>query len=230
MERVGNTDRLPLSIPASQRRILAWLMSLALATMSIYTFAELAGDVRTGEGFAFDQAVMEAMHGLASPWLTVAMRLITASASGLVAAGLAMGLGIPRWRRVERRAEAIILAVTLSGSAALGQGLKFLFTRPRPQAFPWLTTAGGWSFPSGHTLTAVVLGSLLAWLIGQQLSGWQRVALWTVAGLWVGLVGVSRIYLGVHYPSDVLASLAVGGLCLPVALYIYRVTIPQPAA
>ena len=230
MERTSNADRLLSFVPVSQRRIPAWLTGLALAAMSLYTFGELAGDVRIGEGFAFDRAVMEVMHHLASPWLTVAMRLITASASGLVAIGVAIGLGI-RWRRqAGRRPEAVVLLVTLAGSAVLGQALKLFFARPRPRLFPWLIAAGGWSFPSGHTLTAVVLGGLLAWLTGRQLDGWQRAALWAVAGLWAGLVGLSRVYLGVHYPSDVLASLAVGALYLLAALCVHRVTAPRPVA
>jgi len=110
----------------------------------------------------------------------------------------------------------------------LGQVLKHLFARPRPQLFPWLTGAGGWSFPSGHTLNAVVLGGLLVWLIGWRLSGWRRAALGVWAGLWAALIGLSRVYLGVHYPSDVLASLAVGGLCLLVALYGYRTCVSRP--
>ena len=192
-------------------------MGLALATISLYTFGELAGDVGTGAGFTFDQSVMETLHRLASPWLTVTMRLITTSGSGLVAAGIAMGLGVRWWRQAERRAEVIVLLVTMASGAVLGRVLKLIFARPRPQLFPWLTAAGGWSFPSGHTLTAVVLGGLVAWLIGQHLAGKQRAILWVAAGLWAGLVGLSRIYLGVHYPSDVLASLAVGTLCLLLA-------------
>lgn len=76
----------------------------------------------------------------------------------------------------------------------------------------------------------MVLGGLLAWLTGRQLDGWQRAALWAVAGLWAGLVGLSRVYLGVHYPSDVLASLAVGALYLLAALCVHRVTAPRPVA
>ena len=228
MERVSRIGKLSLAMPPP--RTLAWPMGLALAAILLYTFGELAGDVRTGEGFALDQAVMGAMHHLALPWLTTVMRLITSSGSAPMIVALSLGLGICWWRRAERRAEVGILLVTLAGSAALGQGLKFLFARPRPQLFPWLTTAGGWSFPSGHTLNAVVLGGLLAWLIGRRLRGWQRAIPWAVAGLWVGLVGLSRVYLGVHYPSDVLASLVVGGLCLLVALSVHRTATFQSAA
>jgi undecaprenyl-diphosphatase len=205
------------------------LPGLALAAVLVYAFGVLASDVWAGDRFAFDRSVMEAIHTMASPWLTVVMRLVTAIASGLVAAGLALVLGIRWWRQVGRRAEAVTLLITLAGSAGLGEVLKLLFARPRPHLFPWLTGARGWSFPSGHTLTATVLGGLLAWLMGRRLDGWRRVALWVGAGLWVVLVGLSRVYLGVHYPSDVLASLAVGGLCLLVAMYVSRVNVSQAA-
>jgi len=228
MERMDHMDRPAVSALAPWPRVMTRLPGLALAAVLVCAFGVLASDVWAGEGFAFDQSVMEAVHTMASPWLTAVMRLVTASASGLVTSGLALGLGLRWWRQVRRRAEAITLLVTLAGSEGLGQGLKLLFARPRPQLFPWLTAARGWSFPSGHTLTATVLGGLLAWLMGWRLSGWRQVALWVGAGLWVVLVGLSRVYLGVHYPSDVLASLAVGGLCLLVALYVHRATVPQP--
>jgi len=202
-------------------RVLTWWLGLPLAVVLSYVFFELAGDVWSGEGFGFDQQVMGALHVLATPRLTATLQVITASASGLLAYGLALGL-VLYWRQAGRRAEATVLHITLVGSAVLGQGLKVLFARPRPQFYPWLTGAWGWSFPSGHTLTAVVLGGLLAWLIGRKLKDRRQIVLWAVAALWAGLVGLSRIYLGVHYPSDVLASLAVGGLCLLAARYSYR--------
>ena len=209
-------------------RVLTGLPWLALAAVLGYAFGELASDVWAGEGFAFDRALMMALHGLALPWLTATMRMITASASGLMAIGVA--LAFYRWRRAGQRAEAVVLLVTLAGSAALGQGLKAFFARPRPHLFPWLTSVGGWSFPSGHTLTAIVLGGVLAWLLGRKLRAWRRVVVWAIAGLWASLVGLSRVYLGVHYPSDVVASLAVGGLCLLATLCCYRVTVAQSPA
>lgn len=202
-------------------------MVLALATVSLYTFVELAGDAQSGDGSVFDRVVMEAMVDVASPLLTAGLRLVTASASTLAVTGLTLALGSRWWQQEGRRPEVAILFVTLASSAALGQVLKSLFARPRPQLFPWLTAAGGWSFPSGHTLTAVVLGGSVAWLMGWKQNGRRRTAAWGVAGSWASLVGVSRVYLGVHYPSDVLASLAVGALCLLLASCIVRVAVPQ---
>lgn len=213
--------------PALLRKAWTWLLGLALAVMLGGAFGELASDVWTGEGFAYDQALMMAVHSLASPWLTAVMRVITTSASGLVAVGVALVLAGYWWRQVGRWAEAVVLLATLAGSAVVGQGLKILLACPRPHLFPWLTAAGGWSFPSGHTLTAIVLGGMLAWLLGQKLTDWRRAAVWAVAGLWAGLVGLSRVYLGVHYPSDVLASLAVGGIVLLAAIGTYRAILAQ---
>lgn len=207
--------------PRSQPIVPSWLLGLALVAVLSYLFSGLAANVLTGEEFAFDRPAMEALHSVSSARLTTGMHLITISASGPTTVTLALVLVI-RWRQAGRHIEAVILVVTLAGSAALGQILKALFARPRPQVFPWMTAAGGWSFPSGHTLNAVVLGGLIAWLVGRRLSGWRRGLLWVGAGLWAALVGLSRIYLGVHYPSDVLASMALGGVCLLAALYGYR--------
>lgn len=213
MERTEKTLELGW-VSMSQSRMLSWSAGLVLAAVLLYAFAELAGNVMTGTGFVFDSAWMSALHQLASPWLTSAMRLITHSASFLTTAGLALGLSLHWWRQDGRRVDAIVLCVALAGSAALGQGLKALFARPRPQLFAWLTAARGWSFPSGHTLNAVILAGLLTRLVGRRLRRWRRVVLGICIGLWVVLVGLSRVYLGVHYPSDVLASLTIGGLCL----------------
>jgi undecaprenyl-diphosphatase len=185
-------------------------------------FASLAGNVIGNREFSFDLPAMRAVRHLESSWLTIAMQVVTASSSVLGTTVLALVLCIYWWRQVGRRPETIVLALGLAVSAALGQALKLVFARPRPHLLPWLTVAEGWSFPSGHTLNAVTLAGLLAWLIGRRASGWRRVAFDVAVGLWAALVGLSRVYLGVHYPSDVLASLAAGGFYLLAGRGIHR--------
>jgi undecaprenyl-diphosphatase len=221
MERMDESDQ-TLSEVAAERWTLAWLASLVLAVACLYTFSGLAGDVWVGEELSFDRPVMETLHDLTSPWLTAVMWGVTVTGSTVASVGMTLGLGIYWWQKVGLRIEAYVLAVTMAVSAALGQLLKFFFARPRPDLFPWLTYARGWSFPSGHTLTVVTYGGVLVWLIGHRLPFSRRVVLWAIVGTWVGLVGVSRVYLGVHYPSDVLASLAIGPLFLLVAFYVCR--------
>jgi undecaprenyl-diphosphatase len=207
MERTG-TPKEP-----SKVALLSRLGQLAVAVVLLCAFAGLANSVIGNRAFSFDLPVMQAVRHLESAWLTMAMQAITASASTLGTIVLALAFCIWWWRQA-RRPDAIVLALGLVVSAGLGQALKQVFARPRPHLLPWLTVTHGWSFPSGHTLNAVTLAGLLAWLMGRRLNGWRRVALYVGVGLWAVLVGLSRVYLGVHYPSDVLASLAAGGFYL----------------
>jgi undecaprenyl-diphosphatase len=193
------------------------VLGLALALALTCGFCALAVEAGAGAVLPFDRTGFDALRRLSSPGLTPIVRLVTYSASTLGTIVLALGLCVHWWRQGGRRPDAIVFAITLAGSAALGQALKAVFARPRPQMVPWLTAAGGWSFPSGHTLNAVVVAGLLAWRVGRRLNGWRRASLAAAAGLWALLVGLSRVYLGVHYPSDVLAAIPVGGLCLLAA-------------
>ena len=221
IEETGQATQKPQIERAMRSGTLGILSGLALALLFSSAFLVLAAGLRAGQAFPFDRTTIDALPRLLSPRLLPAMRAITHSASTLGTIVLASGLCI-HWWRIARRSEAIVLSVALAGSAGLGQALKLVFARPRPQLLPHLTTAKGWSFPSGHTLNAVTLAGLLAWLIGQRLSGWRRVVFDAAVVLWATLVGLSRVYLGVHYPSDVLASLAVGGLCLLATQGVHR--------
>jgi undecaprenyl-diphosphatase len=112
----------------------------------------------------------------------------------------------------------VALVVCYAGSWLLTDGLKLLFVRPRPDVFPPLTTELGYSFPSGHALTSAALYGFLAFLC------WQaRRRVWALLLAFFGLwIGASRVYLGVHYPSDVLAASAVGVVWLAVVVLGYR--------
>jgi membrane-associated phospholipid phosphatase len=111
--------------------------------------------------------------------------------------------------RRERRLAAWV-AVTMTAAAILGDGLKALVSRARPQLPDAVSSAPGYSFPSGHALNSIVFFAVLVLLVAPLLSGRSRVLAWTLAALLVLLVGFSRVALGVHFVSDVVAGWLVG--------------------
>jgi len=109
--------------------------------------------------------------------------------------------------------------VSTGGSIILNGLLKIGFERPRPQIFEWGTKAGSWSFPSGHAMTAAVGYFTVAYLAARlQKRRRERAVTFAAAGILVLAICVSRVYLGVHYPSDVLAGVIIGlawaGFCM----------------
>ncbi len=110
-----------------------------------------------------------------------------------------------------RRGAGLVL-VTLAGAGVLDVGLKELFARTRPQAFfDYYPAPGSFSFPSGHALFAVCFFGGIAVLLTHRLRGpLARILAWAIALVLIILIGASRVYLGVHYPTDVIGGFAVG--------------------
>ncbi len=192
-------------------RSLRWrhaLSALALVVITGSIFFELAGDVWLKEGFAWDPPIMVFLGSLRSPIGTVIMRAVTTTASGWIVLPV---LGVTAWfiKRGDRR-QATILALGILAAILLNTVLKAAFARPRPHIIVPLTVEHTASFPSGHTISAMVYYGYLA----LQLWHSRHRALALLVGTWPEIVGFSRIYLGAHYPSDVIASLALGLLFL----------------
>lgn len=202
-------------LPLIKTQLIAWLLTGLLVLSAVSIFFELAGDVWLQEGFAWDAPLMLAIHAYGRPWLDQVMKFLTLTGNQLLIVLVGI-LAYRLWRRRQRRA-AVTLAVSFIGATSLNYGLKLLFARPRPHIFPPLTTESSYSFPSGHTMAAAAVYGLLAvWLWRQRRYGWAL-----VAGSWPLVVALTRIYLGVHYPSDVLASLAVGVVWLAAVGLVY---------
>jgi len=193
----------PLSYPdvvEKQTRLVA----LAALVLFIY----LAAEVWRGQAIAFDVSIRNTVHAWASPPLTFLMRGVTWFGSSVCLVILA-ALAVCFLAARGRKRAAIILVVASAGAEALDQILKFAFQRARPQAFFDFVRPIGYSFPSGHSITACCFyGVLAAILAARQPSRALRAAIWTAAALLCLAIGFSRIYLGVHYPSDVLAGYA----------------------
>jgi undecaprenyl-diphosphatase len=170
-------------------------------------FAWLAMEVTHGNTIGFDLAVRGAIHSWSSPLLTGAMQGITMlGAPGfLIPLGLLLA-AILIWRR--RARAAVALAAAAIGGEILNAILKVVFHRTRPESFFGLAQPEHFSFPSGHAMVSTCFyGALAAILAAGSPRNAGYWALGTAAPL---LIGFSRVYLGVHYPTDVLAGYAAG--------------------
>ena len=194
--------------PPPRGMVLRWLIGLGTLLALVAVFTELAEDVWFREGFAWDAPLILALHQFSRPWLDTVMRVVTqAGQAGAIVVALTLA-GWFLWRR--RTLDAATVAISLVGATALNMVLELLFARPRPALFPPLVVESGFSFPSGHVTASVAVYGLLAVFLWRQ--GHRAWAI--VAGAWVLVVAVSRIYLGVHYPSDTLGSITFACLWL----------------
>jgi membrane-associated phospholipid phosphatase len=179
-------------------------VSLGLAVGCLLLFAWLAEVVLSESVVRSDENIRAFIHQFASPTLTRGMRFVTNFGDWqIVLFGTVILLLILLYFRAFNYMK--IVAVTMTGGGILDGVLKDTFRRTRPEAFfiPRPTT---YSFPSGHALISLCFYGLLAGIISLQWrKQWQRVLTWALAVLAIGTIGFSRIYLGVHWPSDVLA-------------------------
>jgi undecaprenyl-diphosphatase len=181
------------------------VVGLTAAAATLFLFARLASETFEGDARQFDDWSRSAIHQFTSPDLTSVMRVVTALGTPSLLFGLslitAIGFAIAKKYRAM-----ILLIATMVGATILDQVLKLSFHRARPEPFFDIVSPGSFSFPSGHALASFCFYSTIAVLISRRTAYRSvRVVTWTLAVLLVLLIGLSRIYLGVHYATDVLA-------------------------
>lgn len=220
---------------ASRAREMEWLplALLLLAAVAIWGFVELAEEVVEGEVEAFDRTILLSMRtadDLNDPigprWFEELGRDVTALGStGILTALTILSCGY-LWLLGKRSAVLYVL-VAILGAQGLSSSLKWTFDRPRPDLVPHGMHVYTASFPSGHSVmsaaTFLTLGALLA---RYQKTRPLRIYLVVVSVVLALAVGVSRVYLSVHWPTDVLAGWAIGAawalICWSVAVYLQR--------
>jgi membrane-associated phospholipid phosphatase len=158
----------------------------------------------------FDTAGRDAVHAFASPWLTLVMKTASQAGGGwgLWPAGvLIVGL----LARAARGREAALFGVAVLGANLINEAMKLFFHRPRPEAWFGYPLPSTYSFPSGHAFVSFCFFLCLAEiLIRDEWPVAGKVAMWSAALACTLTIGLSRVYLGVHYPTDVLAGYAAG--------------------
>jgi undecaprenyl-diphosphatase len=226
------------------RSMLAWLRPRAkrellplaiffLAAAALFAFAEIAEDVMEGDTHAFDEALLHALRNpadLADPigplWIETAVRDVT-SLGGTTILGVITLFALGYLVIDGKRSAALFVFIAVGGGAALSAVLKSAFARPRPELVAHMVEVYSLSFPSGHAMASAVtyltLGALLTRLQSRRR---LKAYLLAVAVTLTLLVGMSRVYLGVHWPTDVLAGWCAGAawamLCWLAASWLQR--------
>ena len=214
----------------NKRSIVTLAICFAIFLAAVIGFVSLADEVHEGETLAFDQSVLQAINTTASPvWDTFYLTVTQlGSVAGIVILTL---IGLAVFIKKKKYTWAVILAASVAGAAVINLVLKLIFERSRPDLWEQLVTETSYSFPSGHAM----ISSMLAFaLIAIAWRTRYRIAVAIAALLFMVLVSFSRLYLGVHYPTDILAGWLVSAAWLFVVLavvrgWIYRRTTEKPS-
>ncbi|MEJ8548506.1 phosphatase PAP2 family protein [Brevibacillus borstelensis] len=193
------------------------IKSILALSVFIFIFTRFADEVMEQELTSFDHAVIHWIQSLISPQLTAIMKFFTflGSTAALLAL-LVTSAVLMIWQK--KRWEALFLVLALSGGVVFNQLLKWIFHRQRPNLHR-LIEETGYSFPSGHSMSSIIFYGMLGMLFFMFARKRTPKIIITAAAIVLVLsIGISRIYLGVHYPSDVLAGFAAGGAWLTICL------------
>lgn len=196
---------------------LSFTIGLAAIGLSIWAFGSVLEDVvAQNETVYFDAPIVVhiAFHRLG--WLTAVMRYLTFFGNEWFVISLAAAAGLFLRYRTGSWRPLLLLAATVAGTGILDIIIKITVARPRPLAEWMAVPAAGYSFPSGHVALSSVYGAI-AYSLSMILRRWQsKVIVWMTAITLAFLIGVSRVYLGVHWPTDVLGGWALAAVWLSI--------------
>ena len=190
--------------------------------LPLWGFAELAAEIHAREALAFDEQILLGAQSIASAQLDRVFLLVSAAGYGFGAIPGAIVLVIALALR-RRMRETVFAFFALGGSLLLNTLTKQLFARDRPSLWEPIAPHYTYSFPSGHAMASATLAAVVVLLAWHTRWRWPVVA---IALAFVLLVGYSRVYLGVHYPSDILAGWAAASMwTAAVYLAAYRISL-----
>ncbi len=207
----------PLLRVAFTRARSAWLglgivlgLGVLVLGLATYGFVEISASVVEGETQRFDERVLRWIATYHTPLAERAMVEVTMLGTWIVVFAVAGIAGVFLFLS-HHRFSALLLFVATAGSLVFNNILKVGFARPRPQVFEWGTHVVSYSFPSGHATSAAAVYGTVAYLAARlQKRAWARVLTLAIFGLIILVICFSRLYLGVHYPSDVAAGAVFG--------------------
>lgn len=198
---------------------------LLLSCFTALGFILIAFMVEQKQIGQFDSPIATFIQSFETPFSTNMMLFFTKIGSGTSINIIAFFIFIIFYFFLKFRAELLLFIVVLLGSHYLYRVIKLLFKRERPDLHR-LIEIGGYSFPSGHATNAICMYGILTFILWRHIpSRIGRFLLLSFSTFMILMIGISRIYLGVHYPSDVLAGYFAGGCWLTIAIWSYHVAL-----
>ena len=197
------------------------LAGLAVAALAMWGFSTIAEEVLEKESYAFDTSILLYLRSLHTPLRDRIMLAFTSLGEPNLLLALSVSLGIILWVG-KHRSEATTIAVTGSGALGLNILLKQLFARARPQLWERTVDVKFYSFPSGHAMISMVIYGLLGYFLGSRFPK-QRWLIYILTVVLIGAIGLSRLYLGVHWPTDVIAGYTAGLVWLIACIFSLEV-------
>ena len=186
-------------------------VSLLVGVAAVSMFAAFASLVTGGFTQTFDERILQWLEAQRSPVMDRVMLEISALGTGAVLLVLVLVASVFLWLTKHHWSVYILLMGVFGGQLA-NRLLKTSFERPRPSVVEWVTDVSSLSFPSGHAMTSMITYGSIAYLVARlEPTRRLRLTTWALCGVMILLIGISRMYLGVHYPSDIIAGY-IGGL------------------
>lgn len=202
------------------------IFGLGICLFILFIVAQIADEVLEKESFAFDKSVLLWIHQFSNPTLDRVMLAITALANpNFVVIVVSVSLGLLWWRRYNL--QMTFFAIACVGAFILNTGLKLFFAKPRPQLWYSLIKETSFSFPSGHALGSLVLYGFLAYLLASYYSKFS-IFIYLIAAIVIVAIGFSRLYLGVHWMTDIIAGYGVGFLWLMSCIVMLKLRQIEP--
>lgn len=185
-----------------------YLVALIICVISGTLFGYIASSIGNGSIERFDTSIINFVQGMETSWLTITLKTFTWIGSGYVVVPVTLIAFFLLYFVYQRRGQAFLFVSVIVGTISSNELLKMYFKRERPEIYR-IIDAGGLSFPSGHTMMAFSLYAIIAYVLWRNLKSLGHGVLLILFTIFmIMMIAVSRIYLGVHFPSDIAGGLA----------------------
>lgn len=195
---------------------------LILSLLLLICFIVLAWSLNTAIVDAFDTQIIQAIQTIKHPFLTIVMRFFSFLGDTIQVMIISVILFFIQYKVFHHRKELILFSIVLLGSTALNIGLKAYYHRERPTLYT-MVTEESFSFPSGHSMAALSLYGIITFLLWRHIprqSG--RIVLLSISSFILLMIGISRVYLGAHFPSDALGAYLFSGFWLGITIWGFK--------